>query len=137
MTRPFSSVRGALGSGNSRFESAAKRYDHEAAQRTVQLVADFGLPRQLGTDFAGRLQKMPRMGAVLPEGGVLRASEEGAVAVSRAAVTRADYARFVEATRRAPSLCRERALNRHARWALNVLERCTDARYQLSAAARR
>ena len=93
----------------SRFESAAKRYDHEAAQRTARLVADFGLPRQLGTDFASRLQKMPRMGAVLPEGGVLRASDEGAVAVSRAAVTRADYARFVEATRRAPSLCRERA----------------------------
>jgi hypothetical protein len=93
----------------SRFESAAKRYDHDTAQRTVQLVTDFGLPPKLGADFASRVDKMPRMGAVLPEGGVLRATEEGAVAVSRVAVSRADYARFVEATRRTPSLCRERA----------------------------
>jgi serine/threonine-protein kinase PpkA len=93
----------------SRFESAAKRYDHDSAQGTVQLVTDFGLPPQLGADFASRVQKMPRMGAVLPEGGVLRATEEGALAVSRVAVSRADYARFVEATRRTPSLCRERA----------------------------
>jgi serine/threonine protein kinase len=93
----------------SRFEAAAKRYDHDSAQGTVQLVTDFGLPPQLGADFASRVQKMPRMGAVLPEGGVLRATEEGALAVSRVAVSRADYARFVEATRRTPSLCRERA----------------------------
>lgn len=92
-----------------RFESAIKRYDHDTAQRTVQLVSDFGLPPQLGTDFAARTQKMPRMGTVLPEGGVLRESNEGAVAVSRTPVTRADYTRFVEATRRTPSICRERA----------------------------
>ena len=92
-----------------RFEGEAKRYDRDAAQRTVQLVADFELPPQLGATFAGRVQKMPRMGAVLPEGSVLRASTDGAVAVSRTPVSRADYARFAEATRRAPSLCRERA----------------------------
>jgi serine/threonine protein kinase len=91
-----------------RFEGAAKRYDHDSAERTVQLVGDFGLPAQLGADFAARVQKMPRMGSVLPEGGVLQASTVGAVAVSREAVTRADYARFMEATRRTPSLCRER-----------------------------
>lgn len=93
----------------SRFDGAANRYDHDAAKLTTQLVTDFALPPRLGTEFASRLQKMPRMGAVLPEGGVLRASDEGAVAMSHTAVTRADYARFVAATRRTPSLCRERA----------------------------
>ena len=49
------------------------------------------------------------MGATLPGGGVLRESAEGAVAVNRKPVTRADYARFVGATKRSASLCRERA----------------------------
>jgi tRNA A-37 threonylcarbamoyl transferase component Bud32 len=92
-----------------RFEAAAKRYDREEAQRTAQLVADFGLSPQLGAAFASRAAKLPQVGAVLPDGGVLRASTAGAVAVNRQAVTRSEYARFVEATRRTPSLCRERA----------------------------
>jgi serine/threonine-protein kinase PpkA len=92
-----------------RFESAAKRYDRDEAQRTAQLVGDFGLSPKLGADFSRRAAKMPAMGATLPEGGVLRESTAGAVAVNRASVTRADYARFVDATGRAASLCRERA----------------------------
>jgi tRNA A-37 threonylcarbamoyl transferase component Bud32 len=92
-----------------RFESAAQRYDRDEAQRTAQLVRDFGLSPKLGADFARRATKLPAMGAPLPEGGVLRETTTGAVAVGRKAVTRADYARFVEATRRAASLCRERA----------------------------
>jgi len=92
-----------------RFEAAAQRYDRDEAQRTAQLVTDFGLPTQLGTDFSNRATKMPRVGSVLPEGGVLRATTSGAVAVSRSPVTRADYARFIHATRRTPALCRERA----------------------------
>ena len=91
-----------------RFDAAAKRYDREAAQGTAQLVADFGLPARLGEDFKRRVDKMPRTGGVLPEGGVLRAGTGGAVAVSRRAVTSADYARFVDATKRAATLCRER-----------------------------
>ncbi len=92
-----------------RFEAAAKSYDREGAQRATQLVADFGLPSQLGAAFARRTQSMPRMGATLPGGSVLRASTEGVVAVNRKPVTRADYARFVGATQRSASLCRERA----------------------------
>lgn len=91
-----------------RFEAAAQRYDREAAQRTAQLVTDFGLPAQLGADFSNRATKMPRVGSVLPEGGVLRATTTGAVAVSRSPVTRADYARFIRATKRTPAMCRER-----------------------------
>ena len=91
-----------------RFESAAKRYDHDEAQRTAQLVADFGLSPQLGTDFTNRVAKMPHAGAVLPGGGVLHANAQGAVAINRNPVTRTDYARFVAATRRSPAMCRER-----------------------------
>lgn len=91
-----------------RFESAAKRYDREEAQRTAQLVGDFGLSPRLGTDFARRVAKMPAIGATLPEGGVLRETGDGALAVGRNAVTRADYARFVDATGRTATLCRER-----------------------------
>jgi hypothetical protein len=92
-----------------RFEGAAKRYDRDEAQRTAKLVGDFGLSPKLGADFARRAAKLPAMGAALPEGGVLRETTAGAAAVSRRAVTRADYTRFVEATRRAATLCRERA----------------------------
>jgi serine/threonine protein kinase len=92
-----------------RFEAAARRYNRDEAQRTAQLVTDFGLPTQLRTDFSNRATKMPRVGSVLPEGGVLRATTSGAVAVSRSPVTRAEFARFIQATRRTPALCRERA----------------------------
>ncbi|HJW46550.1 MAG TPA: bifunctional serine/threonine-protein kinase/formylglycine-generating enzyme family protein [Lysobacter sp.] len=92
-----------------RFEAAARRYDHDDAQQVTQLVADFGLPSQLGADLARRTKSMPRMGATLPGGSVLRASTEGVVAVNRKPVTRADYARFVGATQRTAALCRERA----------------------------
>ncbi|QNP40218.1 bifunctional serine/threonine-protein kinase/formylglycine-generating enzyme family protein [Lysobacter solisilvae (ex Woo and Kim 2020)] len=92
-----------------RFEAAARRYDRDAAERTVQLVADFDLPPQLAATFTSRAARLPHMGAVLPDGGVLRASTGGAVAVNRQAVTRTDYARFVAATKRTSSLCRERA----------------------------
>jgi serine/threonine-protein kinase PpkA len=92
-----------------RFEVAALHFDREQAQRASQLVADFGLPAKLGADFSKRATNMPRIGSVLPEGGVLKATTAGAVAVSLSPVTRADYARFVHATRRTPALCREKA----------------------------
>ncbi len=92
-----------------RFEAAARRYDRAEAQRAMQLAADFDLPRGVGAGFAVRIARMPRIGAVLPDGGVLRASAEGAVAVNRSPVSRAAFARFIEATKRTPALCRERA----------------------------
>lgn len=92
-----------------RFDGAMKRYDREGAQRATQLVADFDLPPRMGADFAKRTKAMPRAGAMLPGGGVLQASMGGAVAVHRKPVSRADYARFAEESKRAASLCRERA----------------------------
>ena len=92
-----------------RFEDAAKRYDRADARMAVQLAADFELPPRVAASFAARADKLPQIGAVLPDGGVLRASTAGAVAVNRSPITRSDYARFVDATKRSPSLCRERA----------------------------
>ncbi|HEV8695001.1 MAG TPA: bifunctional serine/threonine-protein kinase/formylglycine-generating enzyme family protein [Lysobacter sp.] len=92
-----------------RFESAAKRYDRDEAQRTAQLVVDFGLPPQLGTDFAKRAQALPRMGTTLPGGGVLRESTDGAVAINSKPVSRGEYTRFANASGRTAALCRERA----------------------------
>ena len=93
-----------------RFEGAAKRYDRDDAKRTAQLVTDFGLPPQLGTDFARRAQALPRVGATLPGGGVLRKSTDGgAVAINSKPVSRGEYARFANASGRTASLCRERA----------------------------
>jgi len=45
----------------------------------------------------------------VPGGGVLAESTGGAVALNRKAVTRAEYARFANASGRASTLCRERA----------------------------
>jgi hypothetical protein len=91
-----------------RFESAAKRYDREEAQRSAALAEDFDLSPKLAADLTRRAAKLPAMGAAVPGGGVLRESSAGAVAVSRRPVSRADYARFAESTRRTSSLCRER-----------------------------
>lgn len=92
-----------------RFDAAMKRYDREGARQIATLVGDFGLPARLGTEFDRRTQAMPRVGAVLPQGGVLRQSTEGAIAVNRRPVSRADYERFARATGREATLCRERA----------------------------
>ncbi|GAB3090796.1 serine/threonine-protein kinase [Lysobacter terrae] len=92
-----------------RFEAAAKRYDRDDAGMAIQLATDFELPPQLAAAWTSRVDKLPRIGTVLPDGGVVRASTTGAVAVNRLPITRSDYARFVGATKRMPSLCRERA----------------------------
>ena len=91
-----------------RFDDAAKRYDRDAAGKTAQLARDFDLPR-LGEDFARRAQSLPKPGQTVPGGGVLAESAAGAVALNRKPVTRAEYARFANASGRASTLCRERA----------------------------
>lgn len=89
-----------------RFEDAARRYDRAAAQRTAQLVADFGLPPQMGADLARRAQALPRVGATLPDGSVLQESKT--VAIDSSPVSRGEYARFTKASGHVAALCRER-----------------------------
>jgi serine/threonine protein kinase len=90
------------------FDDAARRFDHDAAKRFVQLARDFDLPA-LGKDFNRRAQAMPRPGQAVPGGGVLADTGSGAVALNRKPVTRAEYARFANASGRTSTLCRERA----------------------------
>jgi serine/threonine-protein kinase PpkA len=92
----------------SRFDAAAKKFDRDAAQRTAQLARDLEFP-QLGQDLARQAQAMPRPGQAVPGGGVLSATASSAVAINRKPVTRAEYARFANASGRASTLCRERA----------------------------
>lgn len=89
-----------------RFEDAARRYDRAAAQRAAQLVADFGLPPQMGADLARRAQALPRVGATLPDGSVLQESKT--VAIDSSPVSRGEYERFTKASGHAAALCRER-----------------------------
>ena len=92
-----------------RFDEAAKRFDQDAAKRTAQLAGEFEFP-QLGQTLAKRAQSMPKAGQTLPGGGVLSESKSGgAVAINRRPVTRAEYARFANASGRTSTLCRERA----------------------------
>jgi len=92
-----------------RFERAAGRYDRDDAQRVVQLANDFGLPASLSAQFVQQAKAMPRSGQSLPGGSVLRETNSGTFAISRRPVSRSDYARFVRASGRASTLCRERA----------------------------
>ncbi len=95
-----------------RMENAVERYDRKAAERTAKLAAGLGLPGDVTARFAAQAKDIPQKGQPLPGDrlrGVLRDGERGPMAVARRPVTVADYRRFAEATRREPSLCRERA----------------------------
>jgi serine/threonine-protein kinase PpkA len=95
-----------------RMEHAVERYDRKAAARTAQLAKEFDLPGGIADRFAAQTAAIPRPGQTMPgdpSRGVFREGDDGAVVIGRRPVTRADYARFVEATGRATGLCRERA----------------------------
>ncbi|QSX77210.1 bifunctional serine/threonine-protein kinase/formylglycine-generating enzyme family protein [Agrilutibacter solisilvae] len=92
-----------------RFDEAAKRFDRTAALAAAQLARDFELPA-LGQAFDKQAHAFPRAGQPLPGGGVLSEGPRGgAVAINRKPVTRAEYARFANASGRTSTLCRERA----------------------------
>jgi hypothetical protein len=91
-----------------RFDEAARRFDREGAQEASQLARDFDFPK-LGEDYARQAKAIPKPGQALPGGAILGESAAGALAVSRKPVSRAEYARFANASGRASALCRERA----------------------------
>ncbi|HXH01265.1 MAG TPA: bifunctional serine/threonine-protein kinase/formylglycine-generating enzyme family protein, partial [Xanthomonadaceae bacterium] len=90
-----------------RVDQAAKRYDRSAAMRAAELAASFGDKRLLTRARAvaqpgDAVRDDPADAVVVRAGGSL-------LAAARKEVTRAQYARFVAATGRPASLCRERA----------------------------
>jgi hypothetical protein len=92
---------GALKAAVDRAEAAAKKGDRKSALASIALARDFGLPRA----DADRLEK--RVAVVVEDTGGPATASGGRV--SSRAVTRAEYERFVEATGRKSSICRERA----------------------------
>ena len=89
-----------------RLDDAVKHNDAKRAQQTLALARDLGLP----TTEAARWTR--DVAAVKGAPRTVAGDEVADVGRGRVAphpVTRAEFQRFVEATHRAPSLCRERA----------------------------
>lgn len=94
-----------------RMENALDRYDRDAAQRTARLAQQLGMADEAKL-YAAQAAKLPKPGQTMPgdpSRGVFREADDGAFVISRRPVDRGDYQRFVAATNRAASLCRERA----------------------------
>ncbi len=88
-----------------RAEAAAKRGDREAALKAIALAREFGLPKAAAT----RLEK--QVASLVTTGGGERVASNNDGAGGRLSarpVSRAEYERFVEATGRKSSICRER-----------------------------
>ncbi|HEY4582241.1 MAG TPA: SUMF1/EgtB/PvdO family nonheme iron enzyme, partial [Lysobacter sp.] len=89
-----------------RLDEAVKRNDRKRAQKVVALAGDAGVAR-------AELARWNRQVAAINGAPRALASDEvadpGRGRVSSHPVTRAEFQRFVEATGRAPALCRERA----------------------------
>lgn len=91
-----------------RSERAAKATDRKAAQAVATLATQMQMPAPLVASLKSRAEAVPAHGARVAGDPAGAATGSGKVAVSGAPVSRGDYARFVEATGRKASLCRER-----------------------------
>ena len=88
-----------------RAEAAARTGDRDGALAAITLAREFGLPA------AAASQLRTRVAALVDTGGGERVESrrESAGRLTDRPVTRADYERFVQATGRKSSICRERA----------------------------
>ncbi|MFZ5656634.1 MAG: protein kinase domain-containing protein [Pseudomonadota bacterium] len=94
---------GARKAAVDRAEDEAKKGRRDAARRAIALARDFGLPR---ADASKLERRIATAAEVEVRGGEVAVS--GARVAARP-VSRAEYERFVEATGRKASICRERA----------------------------
>ncbi|PJJ99099.1 hypothetical protein CO641_05630 [Lysobacteraceae bacterium NML91-0213] len=95
-----------------RIETAAARFDRDAARRAAALADAAGLDATTRQRLRRQADAVPAVGAVLsgdPARMTVVRSGDGAYAMTRRHISRSDYARFAEATGRAATLCRERA----------------------------
>ena len=86
-----------------RAEAAAKRGDRDAALAAIRLAREFGLPKASASKLERQVASLVNTG-----GGEKVATAKGGRLAARP-VSRAEYERFVEATGRKSSICRERA----------------------------
>ncbi|MGY0634354.1 bifunctional serine/threonine-protein kinase/formylglycine-generating enzyme family protein [Luteimonas sp. A478] len=95
-----------------RVREAARQFDREAAQRSLEPITAIGLDTSAREHLAGLVRAIPALGQVVPgDPGrmTVQRGGDGAYALTRLHISRNDYARFAEATGREPALCRERA----------------------------
>ena len=107
-------LRKQLSSGlSARMNEAQTKFDRAAAERVVASARGLGMDKGQIAALQARAAKIVQPGDRLADNtiGDMTLVDNGGklVAVSRASVSRDDYAAFVKATKRPPSLCRERA----------------------------
>ena len=94
---------------DARSARAARDFDREAARAVVALATQLELPAPDVARLRKRADAIPRAGQAIPGDPTGAVLGKGRIAIGGRPVTRADYARFVAATGRKASLCRERA----------------------------
>ena len=101
-----------MSSLSARMNEAQTKLDRAAAQRVVASARSLGMDKAQIATLQSQASKIVQPGdRVADNVGDMTLVDTGGklVAVSRASVSRDDYAAFVKATKRPPSLCRERA----------------------------
>ncbi|NUS38475.1 MAG: SUMF1/EgtB/PvdO family nonheme iron enzyme [Lysobacter sp.] len=95
---------------DARMAQATSHVDRAAAQRVVESARTLGLPTARIDALVARANDIPGAGDALPGDASMRLvrSGDGLVAIAVRQVSRADYARFANATARPEALCRQR-----------------------------
>ena len=93
-----------------RIREATRKGDAEAAEKTLAAARTLGLPRArlAALESGARAAAADTRNAALEAGWTLLRNARGTTVIADAPVSRAEYARFAEATGRAPARCRER-----------------------------
>ena len=106
MTRLHARAASAL---QSRVDQAASKFDRTTAKRAVDSARALGLDAPTIAALDAKARRIPESGSVTSDDG-LRLARIGdhMIAAAESDVSRGDYARFVSATGRPATLCRER-----------------------------
>jgi serine/threonine-protein kinase PpkA len=91
-----------------RLDRAAAKFDRSGATRAIASARAFGVDATTINSMQAKAQRIPSVGSVVEDGMRLARVGDKVIAAGQADVSRADYARFVHATGRDASLCRER-----------------------------
>ena len=95
-----------------RMRAAEGAFDRDAGQRVASTARDLGLPASTVTGLKTRADAIAQPGdRIAASVGSMTLTRSGGelIAIAQTPVSRRDYEAFVKATRREPSLCRERA----------------------------